>query len=116
MVGAELIIDLGQLEAARVSVKLKPAMVFLSRIETAFSVPSRGCVVVPLALTDPDLRIKSGDVVQLRGPNGRLDARISAIERLTRRDKGCRLGLLLSGEIDCSQIGPDVEIWVEQTK
>jgi hypothetical protein len=88
-------------------------MVFLSKIEGAFTVPTRGCVVVPVALTNPDLRVKAGDAVQLRGPNGCLDAHITAVEWLVRRDNGCRFGFLLSGNIDCSQIGSDAEIWIE---
>jgi len=88
-------------------------MVFLSKVEIAFSVPARGCVVVPVALTDPNLRVKAGDAVQLRGPNGCLDAHIGAVEWLTRRDEEGRFGFLLSEEVDCSKIGPDAEIWVE---
>jgi hypothetical protein len=88
-------------------------MVFLSKIETAFTVPKRGCAIVPVALTDSDLRVKPGDAVQIRGPNGRLDARIGSIERLVRRDDGCCIAFLLLGEIDRSQIGPDAEIWIE---
>ena len=91
-------------------------MVFLSKVEIVFSVPTRGCVVVPIALTDPNLRVKAGDAVQLRGPNGCLDVHVGAIEWLTRRDEGCRFGLLLAEDIDCSKIGPDAEIWVEHPK
>jgi hypothetical protein len=88
-------------------------MVFLSKIEAAFSVPTRGCVIVPLAFTNPDLRVKAGDAVQLRGPNGCLNAHISAIEWLTRSSNGCHFSFLLSEDIDCSQIPTDAEIWVE---
>jgi hypothetical protein len=91
-------------------------MIFLAKIECAFTVPGRGCVVVPVALTNPDLRVRAGDVVQLRGANGCLDAKIAAIEWLTRRDNGCRFGFLLSGSIDCSRIDSNAEIWVEQSK
>ena len=89
-------------------------MVFLSKVESAFTVSGRGCVVVPVVLTNPGFRVKAGDFVQLRSPNFCLDAHVFAVEWLTRRDKGCRFGLLLSGKIDCSQIGSDAEIWVEQ--
>jgi hypothetical protein len=88
-------------------------MVFLSKIEAAFTVPKRGCAVVPVNLTDRDLRVKAGDAVQIRGPNGRLDARIGSIERLVRRDNGCCIAFLLLGDIDRSQIGPAAEIWIE---
>lgn len=87
-------------------------MVFLAKLESAFTVPGRGCVVVPAAVANPDLRIKAGDVVQLRGANGCPDAHIVAVEWLVRRDNGCHFGFLLSGTFDCSQIGLDTEIWV----
>ena len=96
--------------------KLDSVMVFLSKVETAFTVPTRGCVVVPFALTNPDLRVKAGDAVQLRGPNGCLDVHITAIEWLTRRDNGCHFGFLLSGNLDCTQIKPGAEIWVEDSR
>lgn len=86
-------------------------MVFLAKLESAFIVPGRGCVVVPVALTNPDLRVRAGDVVQLRGANGCLDAHITSVEWLVRRDNGCHFGFLLSGTIDCSQIGSDAELW-----
>lgn len=88
-------------------------MVFLSKVETVFAVPTRGCVVVPVALTSPNVRVKAGDAVQLRVQNACLDVHISAIEWLTRRGNGCHFGFLLSENVDCSQITPDAEIWVE---
>lgn len=91
-------------------------MVFLAKIETAFNVTSRGCVVVLAALTNPELRVRAGDAVQLRGRNGCGDTRVIAIERIQRQQKECCLGFLLSREIDCSGIGSDTEIWVEQPK
>jgi hypothetical protein len=87
-------------------------MEFLSKIETVFSVPTRGWVVMPFAFTNPDLRVKAGDVIQLRDSKRCLDARVDRVEWLTRSDGGCHFGFLLSKEIDCSQIGPDAEIWV----
>ena len=90
-------------------------MVFLSKVERAFFVQARGgCVVVPISY--PNLPVKAGDAVQLRGPNGCSDAHVRAVEYLIRRNKGCRWSFLLSGEINCSEIGPDTEIWVEQSK
>lgn len=96
--------------------KLESVMVFLSKVETAFTVPTRGCVVVPVAFTNPDLRVKAGDAVQLRGPNGCLDVHITAIEWLSRRDNECHFGFLLSENVDCAQITPDAEIWIEDSK
>jgi hypothetical protein len=100
----------------RAARKLESVMVFLSKMEVAFAVTTRGCVVVPLTFTNPDLRVKVGDAVQLRGPTGCLNAHIRAIEWLTRGDDGCRFGFLLSEDIDCSRIPPDAEIWIEHSK
>jgi hypothetical protein len=91
-------------------------MVFLSKMGAAFTVATRGCVIVPLAFTNPDLRVKAGDAVQLRSPTACLDAHIKAIERLTRRDNGVHVGFLLSEEVDCSQIPSGAEIWVEHSE
>ena len=90
-------------------------MVFLSKMETAFTVPTRGCVVVPVADTNPEVRVKAGHAIQLRGPSGSVDAHISAVEWITRQSNGYQFAFLLSGDIDCSQIPKGAEIWVDQS-
>ena len=89
-------------------------MVFLSKLETAFTVPTRGCVIVPVAFTNPDVRVKPGDGIQLRSPNGRVESHIIAVERLVRDSTGCQFGFLVSGDLDCSAIPADAEIWIDQ--
>jgi len=89
-------------------------MVFLSKIESTFSVAGRGCGVVPVALPESGPVVRAGDAIQLRGPNGTLDARIAAIEWLVRQDSGCRFAFLLSKGIDKSQVPQDAEIWIEE--
>jgi hypothetical protein len=91
-------------------------MVFLSNIESKFTVSARGCVVVPVALTDPELRVKAGDAIQLRSPSSCMDARIKQIEWLKTGPGLSRLGFLLPEEIKESQIPPETEIWVEKSK
>lgn len=78
--------------------------------------PTRGCVIVPVALTNPNVRVKPGDAVQLRSPNGCVDAYICAIERLVRDSAGYQFGFLLSGDLDCSAIPTDAEIWIDQNQ
>ena len=95
--------------------KPEHGMVLLSKVAGAFPIPGRGCVVVPLALANPELRVRSGDAVQIRVANSCFDAHITTVEWLVRRGNGRRLGLLLSATIDCSRIGPDAEIWIEQS-
>ena len=89
-------------------------MVFLSKLETAFTVPTRGCVIVPVAFTNPDIRVKPGDAVQLRGPNGCVESHITAVENLVRDSAGFQFGFLLSDDLDCSTIPVDAEIWIDQ--
>jgi hypothetical protein len=91
-------------------------MVFLSKIEATFTVPTRGCVIVPVALTDPELRVKAGDVIQLRSPGGCVDARIKQIEWLTGFQGTSRFGFLLSEEVSHSQISLEAEIWIAKPK
>ena len=89
-------------------------MVFLSRLETAFTVPTRGCVIVPVALKNPDVRVKPGDAIQLRSPNGCVESYVIAVERLVRDSPGCHFGFLVSGDLDCSAIPAEAEIWIGQ--
>jgi hypothetical protein len=91
-------------------------MVFLSKIELTFTVSTRGCIVVPVALTDPKLRVKAGDAIQLRGPSGCVNARIKQIEWLKGHPGLSRYGFLLSEDVNESQISPETEIWVENSK
>jgi hypothetical protein len=90
-------------------------MVFLSKIEVTFTVRTRGCVIVPVALTDPELRVRAGDAIQLRNHNFCLNARVKQIEWIT-GNQGLRFGFLLSEEVDESQIPREAEIWVENSK
>jgi hypothetical protein len=89
-------------------------LVFLSKIEHVFFIPTRGCVIVPVTLAEE--RVSVGDVVQLRSPGGQLDAQIAGIELIKHSSGPCRVGFLLSKEISKSQIPPDADIWIEESK
>jgi hypothetical protein len=91
-------------------------MEFLSKVEYTFTVPTRGCVVVPVALSNPELRVRVGDAIQLRSEIGILDARIKQVELIKQSSGPGRVGLLLSSEICKSQIPPGAEIWVDRPK
>jgi hypothetical protein len=90
-------------------------LAFLSKIELTFTVRTRGCVIVPIALTDPELQVRAGDAIQLRSHNFSLDTQIKWIEWIT-GNTGRRLAFLLPEEVDESQIPPEAEIWVENSK
>jgi len=88
-------------------------MVFLSKIEDTFIITGRGCVVVPVALTNPDLRVQNGDAIQLRSPNGtRLDTHIVGIELIKPISGPCRVAFLLSKEVAKADVPPETEIWI----
>ena len=89
-------------------------MVFLSKLEAAFVVPTRGCVIGPAALTTPDFQVKPGGRIQLRSTNGCVGALIISVERLVRNSTGSQIGFLLLSDIDCSAIPSDAEIWIDQ--
>jgi hypothetical protein len=89
-------------------------MVFLSKIEHIFTVPTLGCVIVPVTLVE--LQVSVGDAVQLRSPSGNLDAQITGIELIKQLSGPCRVGFLLSKGIGRSQIQPEAEIWIEKSK
>lgn len=91
-------------------------MLFLSKVDYAFNVPTRGCVVVPVGLTEPELRVRVGDAIQLRTSSGFLDGCIIGIEMIMQRSGPCRLGFLLSKGIDKSKIPQEAEIWIERAK
>ena len=85
-------------------------MVLLSKIEHVFTVPTRGCVIVRIALTEQSVSV--GDLVQLRSPERNLEARTEGIEMIKQISGPCRVGFLLSNKINESQIPPEAEIWV----
>lgn len=75
-----------------------------------FTVPTRGRVIVPIALTEQSVSV--GDLVQLRSPERNLDARIVGIEMIKQISGPYRVGFLLSNEISKSQIPPEAEIFL----
>ena len=90
-------------------------MVFLSKVEHAFTIPGRGCVIVPVALTDTT--VHNGDALQLRSPSGTIrEARILGIELIKQRSGPCRLGFLLSSDIVKEDAPPETEIWLSESK
>jgi translation elongation factor EF-Tu-like GTPase len=91
-------------------------MEFLSKIQDVFTVPTRGCVVVPIGSSDLRLRVHPGDAIQLRGANGSVDARVTQIEWIKQESGPGRVGFLLSKEIIKSQIPDQGEIWIESSK
>jgi hypothetical protein len=93
-------------------------MTFYSKVEDIFTIPGRGCVIVPATPSlDLDFRLHANDPIQLRNPNGEVfDTRIVAIE-LAKPVKGaCRMAFMLPKEIAKSNAPTGTEIWLENSK
>ena len=89
-------------------------MVLLSKIKDTFSVPGRGCVIVPIAITTT---IHNGDAIQLRSASGKvIDAHITGIELIKVLSGPCRVGLLLSKNVSKADVPSETEIWVDASK
>lgn len=87
-------------------------MRLLGKVESVFRISGRGAVVVLARLSD--LRIKIGDRVQLRTPEGCIgDGPIAGIEFMKRENGPCCEALLLRGGAASVEIPKDAEIWVE---
>lgn len=81
-------------------------MVFFSKVEVAFSIPTRGCVIVPVAVTNT---VHNGDAIQLRTPGGDVaNTRIVGIEMIKRSP----VGFLLSKDVAKADVPPETEICV----
>jgi hypothetical protein len=79
-------------------------VVLLSKIEAAFTVPGRGCVIVPAEITS---RVHNGDTIRLRAASGNvIDAHIVGIERINTSGPS-RVGLLLSENVSKTDIPLD---------
>jgi len=60
--------------------------------------------------------VRVGDTIQLRSESGSLIVRIKQIELIKQHSGPCRVGLLLSSEINEAQIPPGAEIWGDRSK
>ena len=89
-------------------------MLFFSKVVAAFTVPTRGCVIVPVAVTST---VHMGDVIQLRRLDGAvIDTRIVGIELIKKLSGPCEVGFLLSKEVAKEDVPMDTEIWINDSK
>jgi hypothetical protein len=88
----------------------------LAKVETVFSVPGRGIVIVPAGL--PDLKVRDGDQVQLRVPNGcTRDTCITAVESMNQGPgKPRRPAFMLPLGIEKHEIVEGTEIWLPEAR
>ena len=92
-------------------------MTFFSKVGDTFTIPGRGCVIVPATPYDLDFRFHNRDSIQLRSPSGVvIDTHIASIELVKPVAGPCRMAFLLPNEIAKSDIPPETEIWVKHSK
>jgi hypothetical protein len=93
-------------------------MTFFSKVEDAFTIPGRGCVIVPVAPSpDLDFQLYAGDPIQLRNPGGEVfDTRIVSIELVKPIVGACLMAFLLPKGIAKSDAPTGTEIWLTNSK
>lgn len=92
------------------------AMTYFSKVENAFTVQGRGCVIVPAApLAELDFRLHPLDPIQLRSPDGEvLDTHIVSIELVMPVDRTpCRMAFLLPKDVKKAATPTGTEIWLK---
>ena len=89
-------------------------MTFFTRVRDVFEVTGRGAVLVLPRDWGTDLRIRVGEKIQLRTPEGHVfDTQINAVEFVKTTD-GCLTGIMLPLEISRFDIPDQTEIWLSE--
>jgi len=93
-------------------------MEFLSKIESTFSIPERGLIVVPEEPKD-DFRIRIGNRIQLRASDGHTrETHMTGVELLSgKRDDGSRfsrMAILVTADVAREDVPVGSEIWYRQ--
>src|SRR5260221_11493122 len=91
-------------------------MMFFCQVEETFTVPGRGCVIVPaMPPSDLDFRLHARDSIQLRNPSGQvLDTYIASIEMVCGPAVD-RMAFLLPGNVSKFDIPKGTEIWLSDS-
>ena len=87
-------------------------MRLLCKVEDAFYVSRRGCVIVPTFSEGLDFRIRAKDHIELRTPDGRvLETYIVSLEFATRRESPSRMVIMLPPDIAKQDVPIGTEVW-----
>jgi hypothetical protein len=87
-------------------------MTFLFKVEQAFAILGRDCVILPAIVEGHDFKIRPQDAIQLRTPEGRiLGTHIISVEFL-KQVGPCRMGILLPTEIAKTDAPPGTDVWL----
>ena len=87
---------------------------FISKTEDVFQITGRGCVVAPgIPKSSPDLKIKIGDTVILKRPDGsEIETTIRGIEMVGRVSLAF-IPVLLGSEITKDMVPVGTELWIK---
>ena len=90
-------------------------MTFFTTVENVLKVSGRGAVLALPENWGRDVRIRVGDKIQLRTPDGQVfDTQITGIELLKRAVGPCVAGIICSREISAALIPTNTEIWLAE--
>jgi GTPase len=88
-------------------------MTFLFKIEQAFEISGRGCVIVPTIVDGHDFKIRPQDTIQLRTPEGHIrDTHIVSVEFLKQEVGMCRMGILLPTDVAKAEVPTGTDVWL----
>ena len=96
--------------------KAEKNLILFAKVEDAFSISGRGCVIVFKPLSDVNLRV--GTPIQLRTQDGQIkDTYVAGIERVTYSllaslEDRSKVGIMLPREITKKDTPPGTEIWL----
>lgn len=90
-------------------------MTFLFKIEQAFEISGRGCVIVPTIVEGDDFNVRPQDAIRLRTPKGHIrDTHIVAVEFLKPEVGSCRMGILLPTDVAKADVPSGTDVWLMQ--
>ena len=90
-------------------------MTFLFKIEQAFEISGRGCVIVPTIVEGHDFKIRPQDAIRLRTPEGHIrETRIVSVEFLKPEVGVCRMGILLPTNVAKADVPTGTDVWLMQ--
>jgi hypothetical protein len=90
-------------------------MTFLFKVEVAFEISGRGCVIVPAMVEGADWKIRQRDSIQLRTPDGRtINTQITSVEFLKPAVGKCRMAVVLSSKVLKRDVPNGTDVWLIQ--
>ena len=88
-------------------------MTFFTKVQDVFEITVAVLVLVLPKDWGTDLRIRIGDKIQLRTPDGSIfTTRVYGVELVKKVNDHCVAGIMLPGEISRSDIPKQTEIWL----